>query len=208
MRFPLPKDGQEGPHKRLKKLFELLEVPLLEYFYKNDHGLMYFNGLHSTIKEKTFNFNAEALGVAEPYRTAGVHAICDDYLKEPLKELMDNTGVDAWAKFKEKYDKYSTRSYLQFKYKPSEELRQQNPDLPDDHLPTCVIDWLETFDKSSGWYDRALSETVLEAIAFGTAPGMELPDWRCIEYVSLPMRSPPDTYRVALLATVPLSCPR
>ncbi|KAH6912095.1 hypothetical protein BKA70DRAFT_825599 [Coprinopsis sp. MPI-PUGE-AT-0042] len=182
MRFPLPKDGEDGPHKRLKHLFELLEVPLLEYFYKNPQGIMYFNGLHATIEENKFDFNAEALGVAEPYRAAGVQEICEDYLKEPLKDLLEDSGPSGWENFKKKYDKYSTRSYLQFKYKPSQELRDSYPDIPDENLPTCVIDWLETLDKSSGWYDRALSETVLEAIAFGTAPGMAKPDWRCIDH--------------------------
>jgi hypothetical protein len=208
MRFPLPKGNHEGPHKRLKDLFKLLNVPLLPYVYKNDQGLMYFNRLHSTIKDKKFDFNAEALGIPESFRTAGVDAICNDYLKEPVKILMDNTGADGWETFKAEYDKYSTRSYLQFKYKPSEELRKDYPNLPDDYLPTSVIDWLETFDKSSGWYDRAFSETVLEAIAFGTAPEMEPPEWYCIEYVSLPICSSPDTHRILLPATVPRSCPR
>lgn len=177
MRFPLPdaKDP-EGPHKRLKKLFEKLGVPLMPYYYKNKQGLMYFNGLHATIGEDKFDFNAEALGVAECYRKVGADEICKDFLKDPLKPLLDHPGSKGWNMFKEEYDKYSTRSYLQFKYRPT------RLGLPDEPMPTAVIDWLETFDKSSGWYDRALSETVLEAIAFGVAPGMPAPDWKCIDH--------------------------
>ena len=46
--------------------------------------------------------------------------------------------------------------------------------------------WVEAHDKSTGWYDRALSETVLEAIAFGWSPStnpMETTRWWCIECV-------------------------
>ncbi|KAH6912094.1 hypothetical protein BKA70DRAFT_825472 [Coprinopsis sp. MPI-PUGE-AT-0042] len=182
MRFPLPKDCPkdcgEGPHKRLKDLFELLHIPLLEYHYKNPQGIMYFNGLHASIGEKKFNFNAESLGVAEPYRAAGAEELCEDFLKEPLKVLMENHA--GWDKFKQEFDKYSTRSYLQFRYRPSKKLRDDYG-IPDDSLPICVIDWLEIFDNSSGSFDRALTESVLEAIAFGAVPGMS-PEWRCIDH--------------------------
>ena len=187
MRFPLPKDGQTGPHERLKELFELLKLPLFDYIYKTPDGFMYFNGVHSTIGDKEQRFKANELQVPDPYIAAGVEALCNDFIN-PLANLlledMETGGNEGWIKLKTEYDQYSTRSYLQFGYKPSEQLRKTYG-IPNTGLPTLVIDWMETFDKSSGWYDRALTETILEALAFG-AVGPE-PEWHCIQYV-LPIR--------------------
>ncbi|KAF8147675.1 flavin-containing amine oxidoreductase-domain containing protein [Crassisporium funariophilum] len=72
-------------------------------------------------------------------------------------------------------DVYSTRAYMCFKYIPSASFG-----LPPDHLSTRVVNWCETFDKSTGWYDRALTETVLEAIAFGEAGDKDV-DWKCLD---------------------------
>ena len=53
--------------------------------------------------------------------------------------------------------------------------------IPEEHLSTKVVSWLETFDK---WYDRGFNERVLEAIAYGqTCDGVV--DWKCIEYVCI-----------------------
>ena len=43
MRFPLPQDGERGPHQRLKDLFEYLEIDLLEYIPETDQGRKYYN---------------------------------------------------------------------------------------------------------------------------------------------------------------------
>ncbi|TEB18099.1 FAD/NAD(P)-binding domain-containing protein [Coprinellus micaceus] len=182
MRFPLPKDHKVGPHKRLQELFDLLNIDTLKYTYKEDEGLMHFNGVASTIGDTEQRFRANELQIPDCYIQAGVKAICDDYIN-PLAELllkdMETGGNEGWEKLKNEFDHYSTRSYLQFGYKPSRAL-QEKFGIPNTGLPTSVINWLETFDKSSGWYDRALTETVLEQIAFG-AVGPEV-DWRCIRY--------------------------
>ena len=39
-------------------------------------------------------------------------------------------------------------------------------DIPESFF-TGFVNWLETFDKSTGWYDRELIQTVLEVITFG-----------------------------------------
>ncbi|EUC58754.1 L-amino acid oxidase, partial [Rhizoctonia solani AG-3 Rhs1AP] len=67
---------------------------------------------------------------------------------------------------------------MSIKYSPTPSLG-----LPAEPLPNDVVNWCETFDKSTGWYDRALSETVLESIAFGWQPGPDPPpvDWFCID---------------------------
>ncbi|KAJ3505079.1 hypothetical protein NMY22_g17706 [Coprinellus aureogranulatus] len=182
MRFPLPKEGEIGPHLRLKELFDLLELPLFDYIYKTDAGLMYFNGVHSTIGDEDSDFKAKELGVPAPYIAAGVDAICQDYTS-PLANLllkdMETGSNEGWEQLKKEYDQYSTRSYLQLGYIPSKDL-QDRFGIPATGLPTSVINWLETFDNSTGSYDRALTETILEALAFG-AVGPK-PEWHCIQH--------------------------
>lgn len=67
---------------------------------------------------------------------------------------------------------------MNFAYAPSGSL-----DIPEEHLSTRVVNWLETFDKSTGWYDRAFTERVLEFIAYGQTG--DAVDWKCIEYVRI-----------------------
>ena len=118
-----------------------------------------------------------------PYITAGTKAITDDVIAPfatRLLEDLQNGGTSGW-KYMQSFDKYSTRAYMSLKYLPS-----PNLNLPNKPLPTDVVNWCETFDKSTGWYDRALSETVLEAVAFGWQPGPDPPkaEWFCIEFVT------------------------
>ena len=52
------------------------------------------------------------------------------------------------------FDKYSTRAYMAVAYQPK-------IDIPPRPLSTDVINWCETFDKSSGWYDRLVNPSSL-----------------------------------------------
>ena len=119
----------------------------------------------------------------QPYIAAGTKAITDDVIAPFATRLLDdlkNQTTSGWE-YMQKFDKYSTRAYMTLAYRPSPKLG-----LPDAPLPTDVVNWCETFDKSTGWYDRALSETVLEAVAFGWKPNenpMEATPWWCIEFV-------------------------
>ncbi|KAG8740117.1 hypothetical protein FRC10_004746 [Ceratobasidium sp. 414] len=117
-----------------------------------------------------------------PYIAAGTKAITDNVIEPFATALLKDLEIGGSAGWEEmqKFDLYSTRSYMQLAYKPSLSLN-----LPDKSLPTDVVNWCETFDKSTGWYDRALSETVLEAVAFGWQPGPNPPrtQWFCVEYV-------------------------
>ena len=70
-------------------------------------------------------------------------------------------------------DAHSTRSYMTFAYTPS------------GHLSSTVVNWLENFDKSTGWYDRGFTEKVLEAIAFEEPGDGVVVDWKCIECVCI-----------------------
>ncbi|KAH7922347.1 amine oxidase [Leucogyrophana mollusca] len=114
------------------------------------------------------------------YISAGTKAITDDVL-DPfatrlLNDLKEGTS-DGW-KYLMTFENYSTRAYMSLKYVPSAILS-----LPERPLSADVVNWCETFDKSTGWYDRSLSETVLEAVAFGWQPGPNPPPtpWFCID---------------------------
>lgn len=117
---------------------------------------------------------------SNPYIAVGVKAIMDDVIGPFATRLLDDLktgGSEGWEYMKS-FDQYSTRAYMQLKYIPSPSLG-----LPNKSLSTDVVNWCETFDKSTGWYDRALTETVLEAVAFGWHPGPNAPptQWFCID---------------------------
>ena len=61
------------------------------------------------------------------------------------------------------YDQYSMKSYMAGNRSDTRPWLDKEGLMP---YPMNVVNWCETFDKSSGWYDRALTETVLETLAF------------------------------------------
>ncbi|KAG1808022.1 uncharacterized protein BJ212DRAFT_1303210 [Suillus subaureus] len=120
------------------------------------------------------------VGNSNPYIAVGVKAIMDDVIGPFATRLLDDLktgGSEGW-KYMMNFDHYSTCAYMQLKYIPSPSLG-----LPNKSLLTDVVNWCETFDKSTGWYDHAFSETILEAVAFGWHPGPNPPpmQWFCIE---------------------------
>jgi NAD(P)-binding Rossmann-like domain len=187
MRYPLPPVDDQGNYQpgvmqRLGWLFNYigLEDKLIPYYYTSDRspGLEYYNGIRAHVGDKN-DFDAPALGINESYIAAGTSAIVADVLHPFALALYDdlvNHTTTGWEKMLSA-DAHSTRSYMTFAYNPSPSLG-----IPEQSLSTDVVNWLETFDKSTGWYDRGLTETVLEAIAFGQA-GDGTVDWKCIEYV-------------------------
>ncbi|KDR80293.1 hypothetical protein GALMADRAFT_242628 [Galerina marginata CBS 339.88] len=115
----------------------------------------------------------------QPYIQAGTKAIVNDVISPFASGILQDLGQDekpGWD-YMMRFDSYSTRAYMSIAYEPSEDLG-----IPPCPLPTDVVNWCETFETSTGWYDRALSETVLEAIAFGWQPGPDPPsvEWYCI----------------------------
>lgn len=189
MRYPLPQSDAQGNYQpgvmqRLGQLFTYLGMhdQLIPYYYQSNSqpGFQYYNGVRARIGQGSPNFDAPALGINASYINVGVTNIVDDATGPFARELfndLENHTTTGWDDMMAN-DVYSTRAYFSFKYLPSPSLG-----LAPEHLTTRVINWLETFDKSTGWYDRGLTETVLEAIAFGQA-GDTTVDWRCIEYVS------------------------
>ena len=79
-----------------------------------------------------------------------------------------------------KYDKYSARAYMALAYTPSDSLN-----IPKEPLPTDVINWCETLNRSIGSYDFAFSELVLQRFSIGWQPGPKpsVVEWFCIESV-------------------------
>ena len=185
MRYPLPNSDDKGNYgpgvmQRVGQLFTYLGMrnQLIPYYYASNKqpGFQYFNGVRARIGDGS-TFDAAALGINSSYINAGVAKIVDDAVGPFARALfgdLQNHTTTGWESMMES-DTYSTRAYFSFKYLPSPSLN-----LAPEHLTTRVINWLETFDKSTGWYDRGLTETVLEAIAFGQAGDVTV-DWKCIE---------------------------
>jgi hypothetical protein len=186
MRYPLPPLDDKGDYKpgvmqRLGWLFKYigLQDKLIDYFYTSDKspGFQYYNGIRVRIGNQS-DFDAPALGISQSYITAGTKAIVADVVNPFAQALYDdvkNNTATGWDKMLSVHA-HSTRSYMNSAYIPSGSLGIQ-----EEHLSTRVVNWLETFDKSTGWYDRAFTERVLEAIAYGqTGDGVH---WKCLEYV-------------------------
>ncbi|KIK68736.1 hypothetical protein GYMLUDRAFT_256401 [Collybiopsis luxurians FD-317 M1] len=188
--------------KSMNRVFHLFNYPPLNqgdlslksklkpfYFVgaANNYTLLSYNGV--TVRQNTTAPGSDPfksdLVIKDtdpgPYVAAGAKAIVDDvigpFAEGLLKDLQNNT--DDGMKQLMRFDQHSTRSYMTLVYKPSAHLK-----LPPTPLPVDVVNWLETFDKSTGWYDRAFTETVLEAVAFGWNPSSDpliRTPWFCID---------------------------
>jgi len=192
----------------MRRLFNLFNYPplnvgvetplaslLQKYYFQaaGGNGFLSYNGVTIRANNPDPNpFKSEAVikdvsrHAADAYINAGVENILHDALDGFITALQKDveTGSDeGWKKLME-FDAYSTRSYLSLVYKPSAAFQATLPpdlQLPDSPLSMDVVNWCETFDKSTGWYDRSLSETVLEAVAFGN--GDKDTPWYCLEFV-------------------------
>ena len=192
MRYPLPPLDDKGDYKpgvmqRLGRLFKYigLQDKLIDYFYTSDRspGFQYYNGIRVRIGNQS-DFDALALGIEQSYITAGTSAIAKDVVSPFAEAIYDDlkshtTRTTGWNKMLS-VDAHSTRSYMTFAYTPSRSLG-----IPEKHLPTGVVNWLENLEESTGWYDRGFTETVLDAIAFGQGGDGVVIDWKCIEYVCI-----------------------
>jgi hypothetical protein len=151
---------------------------LTPYYFGNDNCLMDYNGITKTIaqtKTPGDHFNSAAVGVGSAYIAAGADTIEKDALAPFVDKILQDlkTGGDEGWNYLMKFDKYSFRAYLSLAYKPT-------ISIPPEPLPTDVVNWMETFNNSTGAYDRALSESVLDAIAFGW-PDSDKIKWWCLK---------------------------
>lgn len=198
MRYPLPKKDDKGLYKNgiMKRLGELIEYgplnqgskplksTLIPYYYKtrdkSSPGFYYFNGVHARTDQPKGDFNGKAMGVEPEYITAGTDAIISDVTGPFTRMLirdMEQGGQRGWEVMRAN-DAYSVRAYMAFKYMPS-----FNLDLPPAHLTNNIVNWCGLLGGSSGWYDRALTEAVLGALAFAKTDETDFGDveWKCFE---------------------------
>jgi hypothetical protein len=185
----------------MKRVFHLFDYPPLNkgdlalkkklkpFYFSNENTFLSYNGVTVRQSDQVSDAFKDAAVIQDvnpvPYVAAGAKNIADDviepFAKRLLYDLQHNTNT-GWE-FLKSFDLYSTRAYMNIQYRPSARLN-----IPDKPLPVDVVNWIETFDKSTGWYDRSLSETVLEAVAFGWNPSsspVEQTRWWCIEYAAL-----------------------
>ncbi|KIJ70595.1 hypothetical protein HYDPIDRAFT_164579 [Hydnomerulius pinastri MD-312] len=198
MRYPLPKKDDSGKYRNgvMKRVAELIEYEKLNqgpeplrskvipYYFETQNpckpGFLYFNRVRTHVGDAKESFEAAKMGVRPEYIKAGVGPIVYDVV-EPfgrmITEDMQTGQKRGWQVMKQN-DGYSTRAYMSLKYMPS-----INLGLAPTHLSTNVINWCEMLDKSSGWYDRGLTETVLESLAFAKAGGKPFGEveWKCFD---------------------------
>ena len=120
------------------------------YYYAsaNSPGFQYFNGIRARVGDKN-DFAAPALGINQSYIDAITSVIVNDVVNPFTEALFDDLRdktTTGWQKVLS-VDAHSTRSYMAFAYQPNVSIG-----MPEQPLSTDVINWLETFDKSTGWY--------------------------------------------------------
>ncbi|KZS88540.1 FAD/NAD(P)-binding domain-containing protein [Sistotremastrum niveocremeum HHB9708] len=158
----------------MKRTFDLLRnrnlgVDLIDYYFKSDNTFRCYNGIsYSTDPAGKDPFRVKDYISANFRELEGVNKFLDWVLDEPRQLFVKNDITTATELLFKNYDSYSTRSWVAHK---------------EPKLTTSDILWLETIDKSTGWYDRALTETVLESVAFswpGDTSGKPI-DWYCFD---------------------------
>ncbi|KZT70525.1 amine oxidase [Daedalea quercina L-15889] len=180
MRFPDTPMMKRTFHlfSKLQREAGLVQIP---YIFKNDNATLLYNSVlmkRANASEKPTEWRVADIPsiFAQHGWSALVQNVVNPFV-EQLAQDFERRGEEGW-KLMMKYDQYSTRAYMsgnRSDTQPRDQLDRLNL-MP---YPTPVVDWLETFDKSTAWYDRALSETVLESLAFAF-PQPEV-KWWCID---------------------------
>ncbi|KIJ44562.1 hypothetical protein M422DRAFT_47293 [Sphaerobolus stellatus SS14] len=204
MRYPLPVKDQSGVYENgvMKRLGMLIDSPelnpsadnslkdkLILYYYaaktgpELQSGYMFYNDIReriSNVTPMTQTFKASEMGVDSEYSKIGPGPIVDDVLKPFANGIFNDilhNETAGWERMMA-YDQYSTRGYMSLVYTPTDFAT-----LPQTPLPPPIVNCLELFDKSSEWYDRGFTETVLEPLAFSKAGTEQLPsvEWKCFD---------------------------
>lgn len=180
---------------RLKQLFlhpEIAsQITLIDFLFAPEKGnsFLYYNNIRqrkNTLPKPlgdVFQFADVGVTKRDPdyfNPDAGFANISEDVIAPFVKELAEDLKVrgrvDGW-KYLMTVDKYSTRGYMSTKYRPSKKLNIGS----EVGVSNDVINWCETMAYGTGWYDRAFSEAVLEAMAFGAPEDPSKLKWKCIK---------------------------
>ena len=184
MRFP-----QSPIMRDVFRLFSKIDIidKVIPYHFTVPTNLLYFNGIRrpredpSIFTSTAFDINT----ILEPYASLGWEYLAE-YVVKPFKDALikdnDNNTQRGWELLM-RYDPYSARTYMEnfpLIVQTDGDKALLNPSglLP---YPPAVVDWLELFNTSTSSYTYALSEMVLEDLAFAW-PGVK--DWSCIQYVT------------------------
>lgn len=171
MRFPDTKFM-----KRTFKLADMPEIkkqaPIIPYNFSSPNTVHYFNG--RTAAQDTPDpdpYDIAPSGYIPPQfeYLLNPKAMSDTLasIYAPLKAPFDGPNIaQAMQHLFKEYDQYSMRTYLNGKL----------------GFPSSVVNLMETFDKSTGWYDRGLVESVCESLAFqGTGSSSDGINYYCFE---------------------------
>ncbi|KAG1745341.1 uncharacterized protein EDB91DRAFT_1345683 [Suillus paluster] len=183
MRYPLPKKDAQGRYKLgvMKRVCELIDYSKLDDRQEDLSFTSTRNVTESDTSSPGPDFHAREMGVESEYVAMEVEKMVGDIVEPFARMLMNDLmqqshkGWDATRK----NDVYSLRAYMSFKYIPSVSL-----EFSPMHLATNVINWCETFDESTSWYDRSLTEILLEALAFAKAGPQTFGDveWKFLKF--------------------------
>lgn len=164
---------------RTFRLFQTLDLPLLDYIFEEPASIMLYNEVRQpkTDDGKPSLWNIQT--IPSPYSQYSWAELVDNVVRpfaDAIAQDIENHTSTGWELMM-KYDQYSTRAYMsgnRSDMQPDLDLLNEMP------YPTSVVNWLETFDTSTGSYDEALSETVMDAVAF-SFPGQGPISWKCVE---------------------------
>lgn len=164
------------------KLFKQLNLPLIPYFLDQESGSLNCPTMYNDITlidgerpgSDPFRVGEANGGSVPDINVDDVNKLLDG-VYEPFKKVM---GEDFEAGFQllMQYDSYSTRQIL------------ANPPPPKDGMTPFTgepldffsIQWLETNNTSSGLFDKAFSESVMDSFDFA-GPRKEAIKWYCID---------------------------
>lgn len=173
----------------MKPVFDLIErigVETGDYQFKDKLGnsTLYYNNINKKRPAPNTPTKPQDFEITNipnsPWGELGWEENVDNVVKPFANRLIEDfekKEKDGW-KLMMDYDKYSMRSYMAGNRTDTAPWLDKKGLMP---YPLDVVNWCETFDKSSGWYDRGLTETVLESLAFSW-DGKPI-DWKYIKYV-------------------------
>ena len=166
----------------MKRTFELAQLPAIQskapmipYYFSSANTWDYFNGQQvapGTNAPDPYNIGPSGYLPTQPkdwsylLNPANLQTELEAIMKTLKASFSGSSSIaEAMTTLMTTYDQYSMRSYLESLGYPSE-----------------VINLMETFDKSTGWYDRALTESVCESLAFeGVDPTPANIQYYCFE---------------------------